>query len=77
MQVAEYPQRKCRITFTEDGLIDHACDVVDSHPGPCAALSSAASVKRRDAWEAANPGWERMMAGADPFAEISPHIPEE
>ena len=75
MQIAEYPQRKCRITFTEDGLVDHSCEVVDGHPGPCAARSAPASVQRREAWEQANPGWEKQMRGADPFADMT--IPEE
>jgi hypothetical protein len=76
VKAAEYPERKCREPFSEDGLIDHTCDVVDAHPGPHAAFSCPASVKRRDDWEAANPGWERMMSGTDPFAEVGA-IPEE
>lgn len=72
MKVAEYPQRTCREPFTENGLTDHTCDLVDGHPGPPAALSSPESVKRRDAWEAAHPGWEKLMDFNDPFKSVDP-----
>jgi hypothetical protein len=72
---AEYPQRRCRQPVTEDGLIDHWCDLPELHPGPCAPSALPAAVTRRDAWEAANPGWERLAGNMDPFTGIE--IPEE
>jgi hypothetical protein len=30
------------------------------------------SVSRRDTWEAANPGWEKLGQFADPFEQIKP-----
>jgi len=72
---AEFPQRRCRQPVTEDGLIDHWCDLPELHPGPCAPSTLPAAVARRAAWEAANPGWEHMPPSGDPFAGIT--VPEE
>jgi len=71
MKKAVYPQRSCRQPVT-DGLTDHSCEVVEWHPGPCASLSDRASVRRRDAWEAAHPGWETLSTFDDPFRDVKP-----
>lgn len=55
MKVAEYPQRKCREALDASGFIVYLCDIPEWHAGPCASLSNAESIKRRDAWEKANP----------------------
>lgn len=68
---AEYPQRTCRQVSSEDGLTDHACALPELHPGPCCPKTRAA-IRRREAWEAANPGWEKLAPHDDPFAEIKP-----
>jgi hypothetical protein len=44
----------------------------EHHAGPDASTSVPRSVKARDAWEAANPGWEKLAVFADPFEEIKP-----
>jgi hypothetical protein len=77
VEKAEYPQRQCREPVTEDGLIDHFCDGPELHPGPHAPSTSKAALERREAWEDANPGWEKLMAPSDPFAEIGATVPEE
>ena len=76
MKKAEFPQRQCRQPVqSADGLIDHCCDLPELHPGPCAPSTLPAALERRAEWEAAHPGWERMISDPDPFADFS--IPEE
>jgi hypothetical protein len=70
VRYAEYPARKCRQPVTEDGLIDHWCDLAELHPGPCCPRSSTAAVARRQQWEAANQGWESLAKFDDPFAGV-------
>lgn len=71
MKTAEYPQRKCRQHVPGDTQ-DYLCEVFEHHTGPCASLSVPRSVTARDAWEAANPGWEKLSVMEDPFREITP-----
>ena len=71
MKKAEYPQRSCRL-HVPGALQDYLCEVTDLHPGPCASLSVPESVRRRDEWEAAHPGWEKMSDFADPFGQVKP-----
>lgn len=68
MKTAEYPQRKCRLPVAGVHQ-DQVCAVREHHAGPCAAPEIPDSVKRRDAWEAEHPGWEKMSAFDDPFRE--------
>jgi hypothetical protein len=75
VEPAEYPQRQCRQPVSEDGLIDHFCNLPELHPGPCAPSSSPAALERRKTWEEANPGWEKMISSHDPFADFT--IPGE
>jgi len=73
---AEFPKRKCRQPVqSQDGLIDHFCDLPEMHPGPDCPSTLPWAIARREAWEKANPGWEKMAADDDPFAGIE--IPEE
>jgi hypothetical protein len=67
---AQYPQRSCRIPVPGDAL-DYPCEIVEHHPGPHASFSVRRSVQARDAWEAANPGWEKVSAFSDPFKDIA------
>lgn len=60
MRPVVWPERKCRETVWH-GDMAHACEVIDTHPGPCASTSYADSVKRREDWEEANPDWEKQM----------------
>jgi predicted cobalt transporter CbtA len=50
----------------------YPCELSEHHAGPDASASVPASVKRRDAWEEANQGWEKLAVFADPFEEIKP-----
>lgn len=50
--------------FGDEGQAD-TCIVVLGHPGPCAAYGIPDSVKRRDAWETDNPGWEDNIGTND------------
>lgn len=77
VRFAEFPQRTCRRPVTEDGLIDHWCGLRELHPGPCCPKTLAAAIERRLAWEAANPGWEKMMESDDPFADITKQLKEQ
>lgn len=43
----------------------YGCELADLHPGPCASFSVLDSVKRRDAWEERNPGWEADIGSSD------------
>lgn len=70
VRFAEYPQRSCRIMETQDGLIDQACALAEHHPGPCCPNNRPA-IRRRAAWEAAHPGWEKMARDPDPFADFT------
>lgn len=73
MREPVHPERSCgRHETTQGGLIDHFCSVILGHPGPHAPKTIRAAVEARDAWEAANPGWEQLMQHDDPFAEIKP-----
>lgn len=69
---SEHPQRTCREPVTEDGLIDHWCSLPELHPGPHTPKTLRAAIERREAWEAAHPGWQELMKHDDPFAEIKP-----
>jgi hypothetical protein len=68
---AEYPKRKCRIPVQVEPVA-HLCEIQEHHPGPCASPSVAETVRIREAWEAAHPGWEKLSTFDDPFAEIKP-----
>jgi hypothetical protein len=68
---AEYPQRSCRWPVQGDHQ-DYNCEIFEHHTGPHASFSVPRSVTVRDAWEAANPGWERLSVMDDPFRELSP-----
>jgi hypothetical protein len=71
MQKAEYPQRSCRMPVAGEHQ-DYLCELAEHHPGPDASFSVADSVRRRDEWEMANPGWETLTGFDDPFKEIMP-----
>jgi hypothetical protein len=71
VKFAEHPQRSCRRHQTPDGLIDHWCSLPDLHPGPCCPRTLREAIKRRQAWEKANPGWRELMKPEDPFADIT------
>lgn len=68
MEKVTYPRRSCRQHVPGSADQMYLCDVVDLHAGPCASFSVPATVRARDAWEQANPGWERMSDFSDPFA---------
>ena len=72
MKAAEYPQRKCRAPVEGNAGQSHPCELADLHAGPDASFSVPGSVKRRDAWEADHPGWEKLSLFSDPFEEIKP-----
>jgi hypothetical protein len=55
MKAADYPSRKCREPVWGSHGMAYSCELPDLHLGPCASLSSQASVKVRDAWEEAHP----------------------
>ena len=63
MQVAEYPERRCREAVFNDAGMAYSCEVVDLHPGPCASFSVLASVERREQYEKANPDWRQHLRG--------------
>lgn len=71
VKFAEFPQRTCREPQTADGLIDHFCSLAELHPGPHCPRTLPEAIRRRAAWEAANPGWERMARDPDPFADFT------
>lgn len=71
VKFAEHPQRSCRRHQTPDGLIDHFCALPELHPGPCCPRTLRDAIKRRQAWEKANPGWEKTARQDDPFADIT------
>jgi hypothetical protein len=71
MKIAEYPQRKCRMPVAGDWQ-DYPCEVREYHPGPCATSSVARSVTAREAFEEANPEWEKQMKYDDPFTGPRP-----
>jgi len=71
VRFAEWPQRKCREPVTEDGLIDHWCDLAELHLGPHCPQTLKAAIERRAQWEAGNPGWEKLRAHDDPFADLT------
>jgi hypothetical protein len=52
--------------------MDYPCEISEHHVGPCASLSVPASVTKRDAWEAANPGFENLSSFDDPFEGLTP-----
>lgn len=62
MKIAEYPQRTCRETIW-NGDIAHACELFLGHAGPDATSRWPESVRLRDEWEAAHPGWEKESTG--------------
>lgn len=70
MKTAEYPERKCRIPVAGDHM-DYLCEIREHHVGPCASTSVPRSVAARDAWEAANPGWESLSQFDDPFKDLT------
>lgn len=63
MRKAEFPQRTCREPVW--GVQAYSCELPDLHPGPHASFSVKESVERRDAWEAANTGWEGEIGSSD------------
>lgn len=75
VKFAEHPQRKCRHAVTEDGLIDHWCDLPapaeQAHPGPCCPSTLRAAIRRRQLWEQAHPNWQAMARTDDPFADFT------
>lgn len=65
MKKAQYPTPLCReAVWSEFGQAYH-CELGGLHRGPHASLSVAESVRVRDAWEAANPGWENDPVDLD------------
>lgn len=48
----EWPKRSCREPVWSEHL-PYTCELADEHRGPCASNSVAASLQRREAWEAA------------------------
>lgn len=64
MEKAEFPQRTCREPVAGE-YQNYWCEIADLHPGPCASFSVKASVERRDAWEAAHPGWRTDIGSSD------------
>jgi hypothetical protein len=71
MEKATYPQRSCRQPVPGSHQ-DYPCEVAgEFHAGPHASFSVPDSVTRRDAWEADNPGWEKLGAFDDPFRDIA------
>lgn len=50
MERAEYPQRTCREPVAGTYQM-YTCEIAELHKGPCASLSSPASVAARDRWE--------------------------
>jgi hypothetical protein len=68
---AEHPQRTCREPVTEDGLIDHWCSLAEFHPGPHCPRTLRPAILRRQRWEKANPGWEKLVPQNDPFKDIT------
>lgn len=68
MQKAEYPRRQCR-EHVPGQWSDYLCPIQEHHAGPHAAFEVPESVTRRDEWEAANPGWEKLSVFDDPFAK--------
>lgn len=70
VRYAEYPERKCRRAQAPDGFNDHFCDLKELHPGPCCPKTLRGAEGRRLAWEAANPGWEKLAKDDDPFAGV-------
>ena len=74
VKFAEHPQRSCRLAQSEDGLIDHHCSLPELHPGLCCPRTLRAAIDRREAWEAANPGWESAVPSDDPFAPLEAQL---
>lgn len=72
MKTVEYPERTCREGVFGTADQAYPCDVVWLHAGPCASFSVPATVRQRDAWEEAHPGWEKLGLFDDPFREIKP-----
>lgn len=52
IQKAVWPERSCRDAVWGQ-YFAYACELPDLHQGPCVSLSVQDSVKRREAWEAA------------------------
>jgi hypothetical protein len=52
--------------------MDYPCELPEHHVGPDATFWVKRSVTARDAWEAANPGWEKLSKFDDPFKDIAP-----
>jgi hypothetical protein len=73
---AKWPQRKCRQPMTTDGLIDHWCGLPELHPGPCCPSTLASAIRRRQQWESVHPGWEKLQAQDDPFADVTQRLQE-
>lgn len=55
MQTATYPAKKCREPVWSDMGQAYPCELAVLHTGPCASLSVATSIRRRDTWEAEHP----------------------
>ena len=72
IKFAKFPKRTCRQPVSDDGLIDHFCALADLHPGPCCPKTLKAAIARREAWEAAHPGWEKLIRHDDPFVDPKP-----
>jgi hypothetical protein len=74
LKPSEYPQRRCREhqISSPSGPIEHSCELPEFHAGPPASTAVPESVRIRDEWEAAHPGWEKQGLFDDPFAEIKP-----
>lgn len=76
IKFAEWPQRKCRQPQSEDGLIDHWCDLPELHPGPHCPHTLKTAIVRRRQWEAAHPGWESLRSQDDPFRDLTKELQE-
>ena len=65
MQIAEYPEKKCRDPLFNAHSMGYSCELPALHPGPCATNSIADSVTNRDRWEDKNPDWRANMRTGD------------
>lgn len=64
MQVAEYPERKCREGVFNDAGLAYTCELSELHPGPHANFSVRSSVEARERYEENNPDWRDHIGSA-------------
>lgn len=65
MQIAQYPERKCKEPVFNDYSMAYSCELVDLHPGPHASLSVKRTVEARDRWESDHPEWRGDIGDLD------------